>query len=197
MQLAGLFLNQRNKNFIPIVIRMPSLILTLIGPDRPGLVDSLANVVHDQEANWLESRMAHLAGHFAGIVRVDVDDSKVDSLVTQLERLESEGLSIVARRDESAPSVAKSSNVVWMELVGNDRPGIVSEVTHVLAEQNVNVEEFQTECTGAPNSGAAIFRANAELRLPAGTTVQDLQAALESIALDLMVDIRLASDKDV
>lgn len=174
---------------------MPSLILTLIGPDRPGLVDSVAAVVRQQNANWLESRMSHLAGYFAGIVRVEVGDADADTLIDELKSLESSGLNIVARRDESVTG-ADEFPVVWMELVGNDRPGIVSEVTHVLAEQRVNVEEFQTECSGAPNSGATLFRANAALRLPAETTIHDLQAALEGIALDLMVDIKLASDDE-
>ena len=173
---------------------MPSLILTLLGPDRPGLVEAVANIVNEQEANWLESRMSHLAGHFAGIVRVEVAEGKADQLLKQLEGLEAKGLSVVARRDESV--AADDFTVVWMSLVGNDRAGIVSEVSRVFAEQQVNVEEFQTELQGAPNSGAMLFRANAALRLPSNVTVDDLQKALEGIAADLMVDITLAPDTD-
>lgn len=172
---------------------MPSLILTLIGPDRPGLVDSVAALVREQNANWLESRMSHLAGHFAGIVRVDVDEQHADSLLKRLEGLEQKGLTVVARRDET-PAPEGESMVVRMELVGNDRPGIVSEVSRVFAKRQVNVEEFQTECSGAPNSGASLFRANAALRLPAGVSIDDLQLALEQIAADLMVDIKLDAD---
>ena len=169
---------------------MPSLVLTLIGPDQPGLVESVATLVSEQKANWLESRMSHLAGHFAGIVRVEVDEEQADALLKGLEGLT--GLTIIARRDESAPSEEFTS--VWMELVGNDRPGIVSEVSRVLATQRVNVEELQTSCAGAPNSGATLFRAHAELRLPSDLGLDDLQKALESIASDLMVDIKLATD---
>jgi len=170
---------------------MPSLILTLLGPDRSGHVDSVASIVRDQDANWLESRMSHLAGHFAGIVRVEVAEANLAALVDQLEKLPD--LEIVVRRDETEDDQTEFTTV-WMELVGNDRPGIVSEVSRVFAELQINVEEFQTECTGAPNSGASLFRANAGLRLPAGVTIDDLQQALEAIAVDLMVDIKLASD---
>jgi glycine cleavage system regulatory protein len=176
---------------------MPSLILTLIGPDRPGLVDSLATVIRQQNGNWLESRMSHLAGHFAGIVRVDVAKENADALVHQLEGLEQRGLSVVVRRDESGELAANAAGtVIWMELVGNDRPGIVQEVTHVLSENQVNVEEFQTQWSGAPNSGAPLFRASAELRLPPDRTMDELQKALEAIAIDLMVDIKLAPDAE-
>jgi len=171
---------------------MASLVLTLIGPDRPGLVDSVATLVHEQKGNWLESRMSHLAGHFAGIVRVEVEDEHVAALIKQLEALEEKGLSIVARKDTSKAS--EQVTVVWMELVGNDRQGIVSEVSRVLAEKEVNVEELQTECTGAPNSGVSLFRANSALHLPAELSIADVQHSLEAIALDLMVDIKLAPD---
>lgn len=174
---------------------MSSLILTLIGPDRPGLVDSVATLVRNHSGNWLESRMSHLAGHFAGIVRVEVDDEHIDALIQQLGELEQEGLSVITRRDETA-ATDDELTVVQMELVGNDRPGIVSEVSHVFAEMQINVEEFQTECRGAPNSGGTLFRAHAELRLPAGVTMEDLQEALENLAMDLMVDINLAPRDD-
>ena len=51
---------------------MPNLVLTLIGPDRPGLVEAVAQPIAANGGNWLESRMAHLGGKFAGILRVDV-----------------------------------------------------------------------------------------------------------------------------
>ena len=172
---------------------MPSLILTLIGPDRPGLVDSVAAVVKDQKANWLESRMSHLAGYFAGIVRIEVSAAEADNLVSRLESLEANGLTIVVRRDENAPT-EEATPLVKMELVGNDRPGIVSEVSRVFAERNVNVEEFHTECTGAPNSGAILFRANALLRLPSDLSADALQQSLEQIAADLMVDIKVETN---
>lgn len=173
---------------------MPSLILTLLGPDRPGLVETVARLVRDRGGNWLESRMSHLAGHFAGIARIEIDDVQLESLKTELTALEDQGITIVARRDDSKTEDAEARTTVWMELVGSDRPGIVSEISRVLASQQVNVEEFQTECTGAPNSGASIFRARAELRLPASQTVDQLQESLEAIAGDLMVDITLAPD---
>ena len=172
---------------------MPSLILTLIGPDRPGLVDSVAAVVRDQNANWLESRMSHLAGYFAGVVRIEVGAAQADGLVSQLESLKENGLTIVVRRDEDV-AADETTPLLKMELVGNDRPGIVSEVSRVFAERNVNVEEFHTECSGAPNSGASLFRANASLRLPSDLTVDALQQSLEQIAVDLMVDIKLEKD---
>ena len=167
---------------------MPYLILTLIGPDRPGLVESVAAVVREQDGNWLESRMAHLAGQFAGIVRVEVAEKNADDLLRALEGLASVGLTVTARKDSIAGEKT-AVPLVRLELVGNDQPGIVSKVTHVLTEHKVNVEEFHSECVEAPNSGSTLFRATAELRLPDGLSTDQLQQAVEAIALDVMVDI--------
>jgi glycine cleavage system regulatory protein len=38
-----------------------SLVVTVIGNDRPGIVERLSEVVLAAEANWEESRMARLA----------------------------------------------------------------------------------------------------------------------------------------
>ena len=167
-----------------------SLVLTILGQDRPGLVDSIAQTVAEHGGNWVESRMAHLAGQFAGILRVDVDQSQAEALTTAIEALASAGLESVVHADavESAPS---KSPLVHLSLVGQDRPGIVREISRVLAAQGVNVEELRTECRRAANSGQELFQADAQLRLPAGVSANSLREALEQVAADMMVDIRL------
>jgi glycine cleavage system regulatory protein len=172
---------------------MISLVMTILGPDRPGVVESLSRRVSEHGANWLESRMAHLAGQFAGIVHVEVDPALADTLVEALRELHGQDLTVIVQKDvgdRAAPPFAP----MHLDVVGNDRAGIVHEVTRVLAERQVNVEEFQTECVSAPMSGDRLFRATARLRLPAGLTAAQLQLALEQIAHDLMVDIRLHPD---
>ena len=174
---------------------MPSLVVTLIGPDRPGLVGAVSDVVRKNDGNWLESRMSHLAGQFAGIVLVDVSDNNANSLVSALQGLSSEGLKVVAELDRSAVHAAVTGKLWYLSVVANDRAGIVREVTQVLASHDVNVEELTTECSNAPLTGGNIFRANAKIRLPEGMNVDLLQDELERIATDLMID--LSSDPDI
>lgn len=169
---------------------MASLVMTILGQDRPGVVESVAKTVNDHGANWLESRMAHLAGQFAGIVHVEVAQDQSDKLIQALRSLDKQGLHVIVQADVSATAESTFAPLN-LEVMGGDRPGIVREVSHVLATRDVNVEEFQTECISAPMSGDRVFRATARLRLPAGLTIEDLQAALEEIASDLMVDIQL------
>jgi glycine cleavage system regulatory protein len=170
-----------------------SLVLTVLGVDRPGLVESIARVVADHGGNWIESRMAHLAGHFAGILRVEIDATKSDALAAALRALGDSGLESLVHPDVSPPQAGRPP-LVHLELVGQDRPGIVREISRVLAAHSVNVEELQTECVPGAESGVSLFRAHAKLRLPAGVTEASLRTALESVAADLMVDLELESE---
>ncbi len=167
-----------------------SLVLTILGQDRPGLVDSLAQVVAEHGGNWVESRMAHLAGQFAGILRVEIAAEQAEPLTTALKNLAGAGLESIVHPDLAAP-VDSQTPLVRLSLVGQDRPGIIREISHVLAAHGVNVEELNTECTNAPNTGQALFRATAQLRLPAHLTAEALREALEQVAEDLMVDVTL------
>lgn len=167
-----------------------SLVLTILGKDRPGLVGQVAELVAAHRGNWIESRMAHLAGQFAGILRVEVDADRAGPLTDAIAALSSEGLESVVHAD---PTLGQPSNlpIVRLDLVGQDRPGIVREISRVLAAQGVNVEELTTQCVSAPNSGQALFRAEATLRLPATATEDSVRQALEAVADDMMVDITL------
>ncbi len=167
-----------------------SLVLTVLGSDRPGLVEALARVVAEHGGNWIESRMAHLAGHFAGILRVEVDASRADALAAAVRELGASGLESIIHPDTSPTTMA--APVVLLDLVGQDRPGIVRDISRVLVAQGVNVEELQTECIAAAESGQQLFRAKARLRLPTGVSMTALRTALEAVTADLMVDIELA-----
>jgi glycine cleavage system regulatory protein len=161
--------------------------MTIIGRDRPGLVDSVASRVTEHGGNWLESRMSRLGGHFAGILRVEITTEQEQALVTSLKALEAEGLTVVVHSDQS-PGV-EERKLSLLEIVGQDRPGIVRQISRVLAGHGVNVEELETERGSAAMSGEMLFKASAKLHLPASCNVSELRKQLEKIADDLIVDI--------
>lgn len=168
-----------------------SLVLTILGPDRPGLVESIARLVAAHDGNWLESRMAHLAGQFAGILRVEVDAAQAESLTQALAGLAQAGLETVVHPDPAA-AIPSNRPLVKLDLLGQDRPGIVRQISGVLAALGVNVEELNTECRAAAETGHPLFHAVADLRLPPDVSEEDLRIALENVAADLMVDVKLA-----
>ena len=141
------------------------LVMTIISPDRTGLVEAVARAVADHGGNWLESRMCRLGGEFAGILRVEIPAANKPALLATLQKLQTNGLQIVVR-DDSSTAVAAGKQAK-LEIVGADRPGIVREITSALARAGVNVEEFSSEITSAPMSGENLFKAGARLQLPA------------------------------
>ncbi|MCA9184212.1 MAG: ACT domain-containing protein [Pirellulaceae bacterium] len=174
---------------------MNAIVVTIVGQDRPGIVEAIAQVVRDHQGNWLESRMAHLGGKFAGIVRVEIPADQEASLLASFEQLTEQGVRCLADLDSHVPLQSEYMPYL-LDLVGNDRPGIVREISHVLAAHGVNVEELQTRCVPAPNSGGPIFQATANLRLPAGVSPDTVRTALEKVAHDLMVDIALRDGQE-
>jgi len=167
-----------------------SLVLTVLGEDRPGLVESLASIIAAHDGNWLESRMAQLAGQFAGILRASVPDANAVALMNALQGLAVHGLQVVVAHsstDEPAP------NTRWLtlDLVGNDHLGIIRDLARTLAQRGINIEELQTECTSAPMTGGMLFKTTARLHVPHAVVVSELQGILERLAHDLMVDITL------
>jgi len=167
-----------------------SLVLTVLSDDRPGLVESLAAVITAHNGNWLESRMAHLAGQFAGILRASVPEDQAEALMSALQGLASQGLRVVVKRS-TTEALPRDQQWLRLNVVGNDHPGIVRDLAHALKQYGINIDELYTECSSAPMSGTALFKATAQLRVPPQVVVADLQEHLERLAHDLMVDVLL------
>ena len=164
--------------------------MTIISPDRTGLVESIARAVAEHGGNWLESRMCRLGGEFAGILRIEIPAEKKSALLAALQKLQANGLQILVRDD--APVSAASGKQTKLEIVGSDRPGIVRDITSALARAGVNVEEFSSEVVSAPMSGEVLFKATARLQLPERCDLAALKKDLEKIAADLLVDVSFA-----
>jgi glycine cleavage system regulatory protein len=162
------------------------LVMTLIGPDRTGLVESVARSVAAHGGNWLESRLCRLGGEFAGILRIEIPAKNKSAFLAELQTIS--GLTVTVHADDVKIPVA-GGRQTKLEIVGHDRPGIVHEISAALARARVNVEEFSSEVASAPMSGETLFKAQARLQLPDRCDVNALKKDLEKIAADLLVDV--------
>jgi glycine cleavage system regulatory protein len=169
------------------------LIVTVIAPDKPGQIETIASCIANHGGNWLESRMAHLAGQFAGIVRVDVAADVQGDLRSALQALSSHGIRV--QFAEMGGERVSNPKPITMELVGNDRPGIVRDVTRVLSEQGVNVQQLVTNVEPAPMSSETLFRAHALLGLPENLSLDALKERLETLANELVVELRIKAEE--
>lgn len=164
-----------------------SLVLTVLGPDRSGLVKSIAEVVKAHQGNWQESRMVRLAGQFAGLAHVTLPQEQAEALRQSLQTLQQNGLQILMQQSDVDSEV--NVTPLMLELLGHDRPGIIHDITRQLAALNVNIEELESEQRAAPMSSELLFYAQIKLGLPAGVTAEDVRGAFESMPDPLMVDL--------
>jgi glycine cleavage system regulatory protein len=124
------------------------------------------------------------------VIGVNISDAHSADLIRALDELGSRGLRVTVQATEPAPSAAES-RALRLDLIGQDRPGIIRQLSHVLAERSVNVDELDTNVTSAPMSGEPLFRARASLRVPSSVPLEELRETLEKIANELMVDLSL------
>jgi glycine cleavage system regulatory protein len=168
---------------------MALVILSVIGSDRPGLTEALASAVLSAGGNWLESHLSRLGGLYVGSVLVELEAAKVDALGAAARGVDAHGLEV--RIAPAVEGAAPDGEVLQFSLVGQDRPGIVRQVTAILSGLEVNIETFDTLISAEPHSGAPLFHMEAQLRLPPGLKASGVQAALEEISAEVMVDISL------
>src|SRR3954454_19796681 len=171
---------------------MATLILTVLGDDRPGLVSALSAPIRAHGASWERSQLSRLAGKFAGIVVVTVDNDNLDALAADLRALSSQGLQLTLER--TAEPEERETLRLNLDLLGDNRPGIVAEISASLADRAVSIEELTTDVHEAPMTGGMLFEARAVLLAPLTTDTESLRSMLEGLADELMVEIRLSDD---
>ncbi|MGB7981064.1 MAG: ACT domain-containing protein [Candidatus Nanopelagicales bacterium] len=173
---------------------MATLVLTVLGDDRSGLVSALSGVIAAHGGSWERSQMARLAGKFAGIVLVRVPNRQADALIDELGPLSTEGLLDVTVERTDMPAQDASAIRLLLELVGGDRPGIVHDISRALSDLDVSIEELSTQTREAPMAGGMLFEATATLLAPRTVQVPELRGVLEEIANELMVHLELSTD---
>ncbi|MFN0264994.1 glycine cleavage system protein R [Tepidamorphus sp. 3E244] len=169
------------------------IVLSVVAPDKPGLVDSLSTVIAEHDGNWLASSMARLGGQFAGIVQVDIPDDRRAAFEEALGGLSGRGIDVTVRASE-ASTPAGGGRVAHLSVTGADHPGIVRDISHALAELDVSIEQLHTQLFMGSMSGTPLFAAQADIVLPDGLEADELHDKLERIAADLVTELEFKLD---
>jgi glycine cleavage system regulatory protein len=171
---------------------MALFVLSVVGSDRPGLTKALAAAVLSADGNWLESHLSRLGGLYVGAVLVDLEAERVEDLRTAVRAVDAHGLQVRIVSAIDGHGGGEAGEALQFSLVGQDRPGIVDQVTAVLSGLDANIETFETWIDSGSHSGVALFHSKALLRLPPDLPAEKVQAALEDISAEIMVDVSVA-----
>ena len=167
-----------------------SYVITFIGDDRPGLVEQVASVIENNRGNWHESRLSQLGGKFAGLVLVSLPADSGEALEGDLKALSSSGLSVRVTPTSLVASQGESREIT-LTVMGPDRLGIVKEISHALAERQINVVDMDSHVSSAPMSAELIFQARIDAQIPQDSDLDDLHDTLEEIANHMTLEIDL------
>lgn len=165
-----------------------SIVLTIIADDKPGIVKSVSEVLYLHGGSWTQSSMSSLAGQFAGILLASVPGARAKACVEALQGLEAQGITVTAHVSSAAVETADIREYT-LDLVGNDRKGILHDMTTILERHDVNVHDLETLVESASMGGGELFKAKAHLLVPASANIELLESELEDLANELMVDI--------
>ena len=169
------------------------LVVTAVGPDRPGIASDFTGHVHAAGANLADSRMLNLRGQFALIALVEGTPEALESLKTRLrESAKTVGLTFEFSAAALTDRADAHKGVPFrLKTYSMDQPGIVHKVTTFLREQGINIEELETSLESAPFMGTPVFTMELVMLVPSAANVKKLRRSLEELGDTLNCDIDL------
>ena len=168
---------------------MTTLVVTVVGNDRAGLVAAVADLVTAHGGNWENSQLAELASAFAGIIEISVPASRAEELRQSLSALDGLLDVTVYRSDEGSDE--QPARRFELQVLGNDHPGIVREISATLDAQGLSIEQMTTETRDAAMAGGRLFEATITAAVPAAVDMAGLKDELERLAAEIQVDVTL------
>lgn len=168
------------------------LVLTAVGPDRPGLVSEIASSIHAAGANLEDSRMAILGGEFALLLLLSGPPAAAAAVEKAAGPLgEKLGLRVLLKR--TGRGARRNFLPYRISVTGVDHPGIVLRVSEILARRDVNVASLESRLVFAPLSGTPMFVLEAELQVPSEVALAELRRELSAVCDEANLDLSLES----
>lgn len=166
--------------------------LTAFGEDRPGIVAAFAEGLYHLGCNIEDACMTRLRGEFAMMVMVRApEDVPVDRMVDRLTPYTSPlGLTVLCREvpeQVAERGLASDMPMFMLSVYGADHPGIVAQVTRVVADHGGNITDMNTRVIGAADR--PVYVMVLEVHLQEGSQPEPLQQALDRLKPTLGVDL--------
>ncbi|GAA2644305.1 glycine cleavage system protein R [Paractinoplanes durhamensis] len=159
---------------------MHELAITVIGPDRTGIVADVAEALAEVGANLTDSTMTRLRGHFA--MTLICTGPTAPEAEKALEALA--GVTTAVRQVEPEASPGDDGEAWVVSVHGADRLGIVAAVTREVAGAGGNITDLSTRLVGS------LYVLIAEADLPVGAG-EELAQHLAVAASELGVEVTL------
>jgi glycine cleavage system transcriptional repressor len=175
---------------------LKKIVLTLTGPDRVGIVDSVTEILVKVDGNVETSRMARLGGEFTMLMLISIGEDQFGNLEQGLTNLREQGFQVSTKQTESSYELKYAGwQPYQIEVHGADQEGIVHQVAHYLTQHGISIESMDTGIVPAPMSGTLFFSMNTVVLVPPHLSQKDWQANLDEVADQLNVEIKVSAYK--
>lgn len=170
---------------------MAQLVISAVGPDRPGLVGELTGHLHSAGGNILDSRMVNLRGEFALMILIEIADGPAKALASEVPALGKQiGLNLFITPQAAAPKPIEGLSY-RLKTYSMDQPGIVARLTNLLRTHGVNIEDLVAHQESAAFAGSPLFVTQMRLTVPKNVAVRNLRSELETLCNELNCDVDL------
>ena len=161
---------------------MSTIIITAVGADRPGMVAALSSILADQQCNLEDCAMTRLGGQFAMMLMVQLPADKTLAQIEPLfgELQHSHGLKVHCDEAENHVVAGDAPRHI-LTVYAQDRPGLLSTISQILAENKVNITDVQTRLASAGALYVMLF----EVEIPESVKTEDLEEMLQSTGMTL------------
>ena len=164
------------------------LVISALGKDRPGIVNTLSKAALDNGCNITNSRMAVLGGEFALILLIHGSQTAVTEMERRLPALEKElQLTIIAKL--TAPRIPEQRWLPYrVQVVAIDNPGIVHALTDFFSARKINLEALETETYPAAETGTTLFSLQMTVAIPVASPLGPLRESFVDFCDALNLD---------
>ncbi len=171
------------------------LVISALGPDRPGIVDQITHPIHESQGNILDSRMTVLGGEFAILMLVEGSEQAITALEQQLPELQQRSaLTIMTKRTATQP-INEATVPYMVSVVAIDHPGIVNQLSGFFSKRNINIQNLETDCYHAPHTGTPMFSVEMTVNIPSTVSMSKLKHEFFDFCDEMNVDATLESIK--
>ncbi|VAW58023.1 Glycine cleavage system transcriptional antiactivator GcvR [hydrothermal vent metagenome] len=172
----------------------PSLVITAIGKDRPGIVNELTEALLNAQLNIEDSRMSVLGGEFAVMLLVTGSKTSISAIEQNKDALSNSlNLNLLIKATSSQPDTTGYSRYK-ITVHGMDNPGIVHKLAHYLSQQSINIVNMQTESRHAPHTGTPLFSVHMQVDIPTRHEINHVQDEFCNICDELNMDAEFESE---
>jgi glycine cleavage system transcriptional repressor len=168
------------------------VVISSMGPDRPGLVKEIAEFFTARGINIERSRGCVLGNEFGMIILTSGKTDDIERLIKDLDSLREKTKLEINVRKTKAPSHRDALPSIPYKLIATsiDHPGIIHQICKALQLRGVSIEDVSTNVDNNPVTGANVFHMACYFSLPLAVKIIDLKNDFNRISDEYNIDIR-------